>query len=557
MPDDRAGSNPAAWFLTAAERGNDATAIDRRRGELGWTAGNEVAVHVDGAAYFTRLREALEATRPGDHVWFTDWAGSADQRLDGEGSEVGRVLGALARRGVAVRGLLWRSHPEEAGFDQQDNMALAAELNERGASLVLDQRVRRGGSHHQKMVVISRPEASTASVDAVGSDGGLLADVAFAGGIDLCHGRRDDHDHGGDPQPTDELDDVYGDRPPWHDVQIEVRGPAAGDLAWTFRERWDDPQPLDAPTPLRALTRRAARESEEREPLPEPVTDGVGDGTHLVQVLRTYPARRRPYPFAPRGERSLAAAHLKALRRARRLVVIEDQYLWSTEGADALADALRRHRDLRVVVVVPRHPDQDGAVIGAANRLARGRFVDRVRAAGGDRVAVYDLVNRDGVPIYVHAKVCIVDDVWLEVGSDNLNRRSWTHDSEVGCAVLDERLDRREPADPAGLGDGARVLARATRLALWREHLGRADVGTEGDTDDADADLIDPDEAFDVLGRSARALTQWEQGGRVGPRPPGHLTVHTVEPVPRWVRPLAEVALRLLLDPDGRPRRER
>ena len=562
----RATSDPANWFLTAAERQNPATTLDRRRnGGLAWTAGNEVTVHIDGAAYFARLHEVLRATAPGDHVWFTDWAGNADERLDGVGTELSRVLGALAERGVAVRGLLWRSHPKEAGFDLQDNLALAAELNEHGASLVLDQRVRRGGSHHQKMVVIGRP----------GPPGELVTDVAFAGGIDLCHGRRDDRHHRGDPQPVDELDEVYGPRPPWHDLQLEVRGPAVGDLAWTFHERWHDPQPLDKPTPWRALRRRLARQPEEHEALPMPAVDragepdpGSGVGSHLVQVLRTYPARRPPYPFAPEGERSIAAAHLKALHRARRLVVIEDQFLWSSPSAVALAAALRAHQQLQVVIVVPRHPDQTGTIIGPANRLGRLRYLRRLRAAGGDRVAVYDLVNREGTPIYVHAKVCIVDDVWLEVGSDNVNRRSWTHDSEVGCAVLDERLDPRHPTDPGGLGDGARVLARDTRLALWREHLGRPAAGAGPDGDDGDqgddhgddpgdGDLVDPAEAFEVLRRSAQALTDWEHGDRSSPRPPGHLTVHTVDPVPRWLVPLADLAYRKLLDPDGTPRRLR
>ncbi len=552
---ERATADPADWFLTAAERGNPATAIDRRRhGGLGWTAGNEVVVHIDGAAYFTRLHRVLQDRTPGDHVWFTDWAGNADERLAGAGTELSTVLGALADLGVVVRGLLWRSHPKEAGFDQQDNMFLAAELNEHGASLVLDQRVRRGGSHHQKMVVIGRGDpiadeagstVDTGPGDTGSATDGLVADLAFAGGIDLCHGRRDDRDHLGDPQPTDELDEVYGPQPAWHEVQLEVRGPAAGDLAWTFRERWHDPQPLDKPTPLRALRRRLARQPEEHEPLPVPAVDVAGDGPHLVQVLRTYPARRPPYPFAPDGERSIAAAHLKALRRARRLVVIEDQYLWSLHSAGAVAAALRAHPELQVVVVVPRHPDQTGTVIGPANRLARRRYLHRLRAAGGDRVAVYDLVNREGAPIYVHAKVCIIDDVWLEVGSDNVNRRSWTHDSEVGCAVLDERLDPRHPTDPGALGDGARVLARDTRLSLWREHLGRAD----GD----DADLVDPGRAVDVLRRSARQLTEWEHGDRSIPRPPGHLTVHTVEPVHRWLVPLADLTYRKLLDPDGSP----
>ena len=111
--DERADTDPADWFLTARERGNPATAVDRRRnGGLGWTAGNEVVVHIDGASYFTRLHQVLQQTTPGAHVWFTDWAGNADERLDGAGTEVSDVLGSLAQSGVAVRGLLWRSHPK-------------------------------------------------------------------------------------------------------------------------------------------------------------------------------------------------------------------------------------------------------------------------------------------------------------------------------------------------------------------------------------------------------------------------------------------------------------
>ena len=57
-----------------------------------------------------------------------------------------------------------------------------------------------------------------------------------------------------------------------------------------------------------------------------------------------------------------------------------------------------------------------------------------------DRVAFFDLENAQGVPIYVHAKICVVDDVWFTCGSDNFNRRSWTNDSELTCAVLDPEL---------------------------------------------------------------------------------------------------------------------
>jgi phosphatidylserine/phosphatidylglycerophosphate/cardiolipin synthase-like enzyme len=143
----------------------------------------------------------------------------------------------------------------------------------------------------------------------------------------------------------------------------------------------------------------------------------------------------------------------------------------------------------------------------------------------------------------------VIDDVWLEVGSDNLNRRSWTHDSELSCAVLDTTFDDREPADPAGLGDRARVLPRQARLQLFREHLGRAD----GD----DGDLLDPVSAFEAWRATASALDAWHRSGQQGPRPPGHGRVHTPEHVPRGQQWWSRTFHRLFVDPDGRPRRLR
>ena len=176
-------------------------------------------------------------------------------------------------------------------------------------------------------------------------------------------------------------------------------------------------------------------------------------------MLRTYPARRQPYPFAPEGERSIGRAYVKALERACSLVYLEDQYLWSFHAARCITAALRRAPELRVAVVIPRYPDPDGPVAGPASRIGRSHVLDELRAAGGERVAVFDLENDDGTTIYVHSKVCVIDDLWMAVGSDNLNRRSWTHDSEISCAVVDTERDTREPVDPAGRGEHARRFA--------------------------------------------------------------------------------------------------
>jgi phosphatidylserine/phosphatidylglycerophosphate/cardiolipin synthase-like enzyme len=135
-------------------------------------------------------------------------------------------------------------------------------------------------------------------------------------------------------------------------------------------------------------------------------------GHHAIQVLRTYPQREVRYPFASQGERSIARGFAKAIARARSLIYIEDQYLWSTEIAWILAGALRKQRELQLIAVVPRYPDKDSRVAGPPARLAQTRAIALLQAAGGHRVGIYDLENEDGTPIYVHAKVCVIDDVW-------------------------------------------------------------------------------------------------------------------------------------------------
>ena len=145
-------------------------------------------------------------------------------------------------------------------------------------------------------------------------------------------------------------------------------------------------------------------------------------------------------------------------------------------------------------------------------RLAR----NRVREAGGDRFAMFDLRNDAGTPIYVHAKVCVVDDEWMTIGSDNFNLRSWTHDSELTCAVVDPDGD----------------LVRNLRTTLWAEHLGLPQH---------DPRLVDL--------RGATAL--WaERVGAPGSRIARHEPAAVSARKRRWARP----AYRTFFDPDGRPR---
>ena len=108
-----------------------------------------------------------------------------------------------------VRGLVWRSHWDRLSFSGAENRQMIEALQANDAEALLDMRVRTGGSHHQKLVVIrfqGRPER----------------DIAYVGGIDLCHARRDDARHLGDPQPQP-MAEVYGETPPWHDAGRDRR----------------------------------------------------------------------------------------------------------------------------------------------------------------------------------------------------------------------------------------------------------------------------------------------------------------------------------------------
>jgi len=519
------------WFLTSEERGNPMTEIDAHRsGGAAWTEGNHVAFLIEGVSYFNRLVDIISILEPHDEIRFADWRGDADERVSRDGTSIAALVAHACRRGVDVRGLLWRSHSDRFGFNSQQNRRLAIEVTEAGGEVLLDERVRRGGSHHQKMVLIRHPSR-------------LDRDVAFIGGIDLSHGRRDDSGHSGDSQAI-KLDPRYGHRPPWHDVQLEIRGPTIAELDLTFRERWEDPTPLNHSGRLRALLSRTMSRDRVTRPLPAPLAVPATQGGHAVQVLRTYPSRRPKYSFAPDGERSVARAFAKAITRARTVIYIEDQYFWSVEIARLLAEVLRQQPKLQVIGVVPRYPDKDSKWAGPPSRLAQARAIAIVKEAGGDRVGIYDIENEVDTPIYVHAKVCVIDDVWATVGSDNLNRRSWTHDSELSCAVIDSELDERIPLDPGGLGDGSRKFARALRLSLWAEHLGRSPD---------DPELLNLSHSSVLWRKVSEELEVWRTSPDGEHRPAIRIRPHVIDPVPGGNRGWAGLAYRLVFDPDGRP----
>jgi phosphatidylserine/phosphatidylglycerophosphate/cardiolipin synthase-like enzyme len=123
-----------------------------------------------------------------------------------------------------------------------------------------------------------------------------------------------------------------------------------------------------------------------------------------------------------------------------------------------LAAALRR--GALVAMILPDHPEPGRAFSDAGITLLRKEAGE---AAEDGQLQVFCLgasTHKEDEehyrPIYVHAKIAVVDDVWSTVGSANLNNRGMRDDTEINVAVLDPEL------------------SRGLRLMLWAEHLGLA-----------------------------------------------------------------------------------
>jgi phosphatidylserine/phosphatidylglycerophosphate/cardiolipin synthase-like enzyme len=370
--------------------------------------GNDVELFVDGAEALPRIAEAIESAH--SSVWLAGWFFSADFRL-GDGGETLRPLLARVAERADVCVLAWAGAPLPLFHPDRDDVRLACDRLVSGTQIrmALDARERPMHCHHEKLVIV---------------DG----EIAFVGGIDLTSyagNRLDTSMH----LPRGAIG--------WHDATSRVRGPAVADVADHFRLRWHE------------VT---------GETLPE-VPSPPARGNVELQVVRTVP--ERIYGALPKGEFGILESYLRALRGAERLIYLENQFLWSGEIVAVLADKLRHPPDdrFRVLVLLPAKPNN-----GADD--TRGQLGVLVSADGGaGRFLACTLFQPgDGArPVYVHAKIGIVDDRWLTLGSANLNEHSLFNDTEMNVVAHDPSL------------------AKALRIRLWSEHLGCSAEEVDGD----------------------------------------------------------------------------
>jgi len=355
------------------------------------------------------------------------------------------VLGYMVSKGVEVNVLIWGS-PEH--FSHDDPKKAHEQLTQVGVSCILDDSAKGLLHHpieslHQKIAIVDGTHAFVGGID-------MLIEVS--GDFD----RWDTHSHHySSPLRSNKEESTPHN---WHDAHAMIEGPAAVDVESNFRQRWND------------VVVRHNWDSQllvPEHPIPSPL-----ESTSLIQVARTIPAHT--YSFAPKdGIQGIAQQYANALGNAQHFVYMENQYLWirafygvdrpdlGTDSPDMelnvreLAAALQRGATL--ALLLPDHPNTGRAFTDEGLARLRAEAPD---AAAQGRIQAFCLASSsevDGVedyrPIYVHAKITIVDDLWSTVGSANLNNRGMRDDTEMNVATLD-----------AGLARGLRTL-------LWAEHL--------------------------------------------------------------------------------------
>ena len=406
-----------------------------------YAAATRVRVIVDAEAYFDLMQQAMLKAR--ERVLLIGW--DFDTRIHltrgrrwwqkGRKRQFPSRLGSFIpwlvrhRRGLEVRILKWGMGSLEVATRGAMMLDLLRWLPHKRIDLEFDSVHPVGCSHHQKIVVIDDK-------------------LAVCGGIDMTDRRWDTRDHReGDDRRKRPGGSRYG---PWHDMTMMLEGPAAGALDELARDRWRR---------ARGESLSAPSESEESawpeglEPHFENIEVGI--------------ARTRAEYEDDSGVREIEELFKLQIARAKRFIYAESQYFASRAVAEAMCARLSADDPPEIVIVNPQ--TADGWVESTVMDPARSKLVQAIRKT--DRHGRFHMyVPYSGeTPIYVHAKLLIVDDEILRIGSANFNNRSMGLDSE--CDVF---IDCSRPAN-----HGCDEAIRGLRHSLLAEHCGldRDEVG--------------------------------------------------------------------------------
>ena len=394
-------------------------------------AGN-AAIVVDGGPYFAHLEDALRQARQSILIVGWDFDGRIRLRPDlgpAESPPIGELLHSLVEAcpELQVRILVWSLAVAHAPGAVMPLLLGAAWQEHPRIQVKLDTQHPIYAAHHQKIICID---------DA----------LAFAGGIDLTIDRWDRPEHlPGDPLRADP-DGVL--HPPVHDLQMVVDGAAAKAVCALGRERW------------RRATGETLGGCDERSGVwPSGLRPDFHDAP--VAISRSAPAWGQEPAL-----QETAALTADALAAARDVIYIEAQYMTASYVGDVLTRSLARQQGPEVIVLMT-HKSR-GFIEQLIMGLNRDRLIRRLKRAdrfGRLRIWYPQIATKDGAQqILVHSKLIIVDDLFIRVGSSNLNNRSIGLDTECDLAI------------EASSDDARRAIVRV-RDQLLAEH-----VGSDADT---------------------------------------------------------------------------
>ncbi|WP_284734553.1 phospholipase D-like domain-containing protein [Sphingosinicella terrae] len=385
---------------------------------------DRAALIVDAADYFRLARAAMLRAR--SQILLIGW--DFDTRLqlvdkdEGVGAPIhlGPLLSWLAskRPYLSIHILAWDGKMYSFLGRGTTLLRLAEwKLLKRNIHFKLDGKHPLEGCHHHKILVIDDR-------------------FACAGGIDMTGSRWDTRAHR-DDEPGRKRPTTGRHYGPWHDATMAVDGDAAKALGELGRRRWQ----------LAAGQRLSAPDAQ-THPWPDDLEAQFRD-VH-IGIARTCGETDEVEEV-----REIEALFIDMIHAARRFVYIESQYFASRAVTEAIAARLAEPEPPEFVVINPCSADGwlEEAVMGAA----RADLLKAVREADHEgRFRIYTPVTEGRRDIYVHAKIMVVDDRLIRVGSANLNNRSMGLDSECDLVI----------------GDAPAEAIAAVRRDLIAEHLG-------------------------------------------------------------------------------------
>jgi len=400
---------------------------------------------IDARLYYRTLYHALEQAR--EYVVISGWQFESGVRLlrgkDAENAtrpvKFLEFLNALCdeRPNLKVYLLAWDfsfvyakdREPEQKQKFTSDSARIHFEWDSHPAI---------GGSHHQKFVVV---------------DGAL----GFVGGIDLCDARWDDCEH-----RTDDPDrvNVVGDPcKPYHDVQACFTGEIVQPLLEVFNARWQQAtgERLHFPPP--------SAEARARFDIAQ-LSDGCAEpicATHAALSRTQVDERANPERV---GE--IFALLTDAISSATRLIYAETQYFTSRSVAKVLEARMRdtSRSKLDIVVFLPHGADtpMEKMALEDTQEGVLLELLDTALETGHQMRLLYPAsCDADGTETatFIHAKLLIIDDRLLMVGSPNLTERSIALDTELAISW-----------ECTGPDDGLSGCIRNIRDKLLSEHSG-------------------------------------------------------------------------------------